>query len=147
MNENMSSDNVSIQTTLQVILTEIRGLNVRFDGLETRLDALEARFDRLEARVDKLEARFDALEEKVDQLTRDTAQMWQEIVKRVDDRTDEIRHDLAVFKSDIRADLGRLSQLWRSQLDFESQNLHARIGDLEQRVAAVERRIDEKTSE
>jgi chromosome segregation ATPase len=152
MDDNLSShDAASIASTLQVILTEMRGgfdgLNTRMDRLEARMDALEARIDRLEARIDRLEARMDSFEAKLVQLRNDTAEMWREIGQRIDDRSDELRRDMARFRADTRSDLSQMNQLWRGELNFEAQNLHERIGALEKRLAIVERRVGPQTTE
>jgi chromosome segregation ATPase len=131
MDENLSShDAASLASTLNVILTEMRA---GFGGLNTRMGALEKRVDEVEAQLK--------------QLRNDTAEMWREIGQRIDDRSDELRRDLSRFKSDFRSDLSQASQLSRSQIDFETQNLHGRIGALEERMTIVERRVASQTSE
>jgi chromosome segregation ATPase len=131
MDENLSShDAASLASTLNVILTEMRE---GFAALNTRVDALEKRVDEVEAQLK--------------QLRNDTAEMWREIGQRIDDRSDELRRDLSRFKSDFRSDLSQASQLSRSQIDFETQNLHGRIGALEERMTIVERRVASQTSE
>ena len=41
--------------TLELILSELKNMNTRFDSLESRMDKIENRFDNLENRINVLE--------------------------------------------------------------------------------------------
>lgn len=158
MNEDMSSDTHS---TLQTILTEVRGLHTEVQGLHTEVQGLHTEVRGLHTKFDRLEPRVDAVEQglrnvqqelgnvkqELSQFKQDTSEMCREIGTRIDARSAEIRGELTTFKSRTRYEIAETRRLAHEALDLESRSTQSQIDDLNRRMSAVERRMAEKTGE
>src|SRR5215213_9026370 len=65
---------------LNLILTSIQSLEVRFEKLEIRVENIDTRLQRLEAKVERLEQKVERLDEKVEQRLYDTRPIWHKVV-------------------------------------------------------------------
>ena len=121
-----------LESKLDTILEVVHGTNARVGALEARFDALEARFDALEARVTTLEA-------TVQQLAKDTAEMWRELVARIDAKSDELRQEMLAFRAELSADIHESHQIASRERNFIAKGIYTKIEMLDRRLTGVER--------
>ena len=58
-----------METTLQLILNELKTMNHRMDSMESHMGSMENRMDSMESRMDSIENRLSSVEENLSGLT------------------------------------------------------------------------------
>jgi len=58
-----------METTLQLILNELKTMNQRMDSIENHMGTIENRMDSMENRMGAMESRMDSMEQNLSDLT------------------------------------------------------------------------------
>ena len=68
-----------METTLQLILNELKTMNQRMDSIENHMGTIENRMDSMENRMDSMENRMGAMESRMDSMEQNLSDLTEQV--------------------------------------------------------------------